>query len=90
MPEEQWFRLVVRPARSRRKAEKKQSALRNAPCQQEEKQRLNNVRLVLADGTEYRGAVTSGINQKQSNTMLLTFEMAIEEVCYDRRTGIRA
>ncbi|MFZ4857927.1 MAG: hypothetical protein ACOYL3_16175 [Desulfuromonadaceae bacterium] len=42
-------------------------------------QRTNSARLILADGTEYRGAVIEGTNRKgfkkNSNRLLLTFAL---------------
>jgi hypothetical protein len=72
---EQWFRLVIRPARSHRKTEAEQKNI--FPAQGEPPPQP--AKLILPDGTEYCGHVTAGQNNKRfhraGNRLSLTFEI---------------
>lgn len=72
-------RMVVRASSNTGQAEAQQAARQNAAGRTEKEPGLNRARLILADGTEYRGVVTGGQNNKRfhksGNTISLKFEI---------------
>ena len=73
------YRMVVCTASNTGQAEAQQAARQNAPGRTEKESGLNRARLILADGTEYRGVVTAGQNNKRfhksGNNISLKFEI---------------